>query len=174
MVGLRKGKCYRTVKRPYTRTSKYKKKSYISTIPPKKLVTFCMGNTKKNYKYTIRLISKSDVQIRQNAIESARQVVNRHLDVHLGQDYSLTVDIYPHHILRENKMIGGAHADRLQSGMAHSFGRVVGAAAQVMEGKSILTARADDINVVKEAFRKSIPRLPVKCKINIQENLIKE
>jgi len=170
MGTLRKGKCYRPLKRPYTRTSKFKTKSYISTVPSIKVTRFNMGDLTKKFGYVVKLVSKDNAQIRHNAIESARQVVNRHLHENLGTNrYYLTIDIYPHHILRENKMLGGAHADRLQTGMAHSFGRVIGAAAQVKNGKSIMTAHVDNIDVARDSLKKAIPRLPVRCKIEINK-----
>src|SRR3989344_1611240 len=164
MVGLRKGHCYTPMERPYTRTSKFKSKSYISTVPAKKITKFNMGNQDRKFKYTVKLISKDNIQLRQNCIESARQVVNRDLNEQLGPNgYYLTINVYPHHILRENKMLGGAHADRLQTGMAHSFGKVINCAAQVKVGKEIMVAKVDDAFKAKESLKKAIARIPARC-----------
>ena len=162
MVGLRKGCCYRRLEMPYTRKSKYKNKNYIRSVPNHKISRFEMGEKRKNYEYTVKLISKGTLQLRHNAIESARMVVNRRLQDVLGTNYYLKINVYPHHGLRENKMIGGAHADRLQSGMAHSFGKVVGTAAQVKRGKEIFTAHVfkDGVETARGAMKAAGPRMP--------------
>ena len=172
MATLRKGKCYRKVVRPYTRKSKVKAKSYIKTIPQNKIVRYDLGDLSKKFQYEVNLISKEKLQIRHNAIESARLVVNRRLHTKLGpKNYYLKIMIYPHHILRENKMLSGAHADRLQSGMKHSFGKPVGLAAQVKQGKIIFSTKVDEagLKIAREAMKTAIPRLPGKCKIEIKK-----
>ena len=172
MATLRKGKCYRNLVRPYTRKSKVKSKSYIKTIPASRIVRYEMGDPKKRFKYEINLVSKESAQIRHNAIESARQVTNRRLQLKLGNTgYFFQIKAYPHHILRENKMLSGAHADRLQTGMSHAFGRSVGLASQVKKGKKIFTVRVDDngLGVGKEAMKLAIPRFPVKCLIEVKK-----
>ncbi len=171
MVGLRKGCCYRRLEISYTRKSKYKGKNYIRSVPNHKISRFEMGVKGKDYDYTVKLISKGTLQLRHNAIESARMVVNRRLQEHLGTGYFLQINVFPHHALRENKMIGGAHADRLQSGMAHSFGKVVGCAAQVKRGKEIFTAFVfkDGIAFAKEALETAGPRMPGNYCIEIDQ-----
>lgn len=170
-MGLRKGSAYRELERPYTRKSRVKSKSYIKTIPGTKIVKFQMGNPQKNYSYRVSLVSKNDVQVRDNAIEAARQTINRSLDSKLGkQNYFFSIRIYPHHILREHKMLTGAGADRLQSGMKLSFGKPIGVAAQVKEGDELFSVLVDKqgINAVKEAFKKASPKLPCTTSIKIE------
>ena len=53
----------------------------------------------------------------------------------------MVVHPYPHIILRENKMIFGAHADRLQQGMRRSFGTAIGTAAKVEVDQTIITVK---------------------------------
>lgn len=166
MAGLRKGHCYNKIERPYTRRSKFKKKGFIKAVPTIKVVRYSAGEPKKNFEYRVCLYTKSDVQIRHNAIESARQIINRHLNQRIGNaNYYFQINMYPHHILRENKMLGGAHADRLQSGMAHSFGKAIGLAAQAKKGKVLFSVRvnADKIGVVTECLKKAVTRIPCKC-----------
>ena len=69
-------------------------------------------------------------------------------------------------------MLGGAHADRLQTGMAHSFGKVVSSAAQVFEGKPLFTAFVDKAGIesAKKALEAASPRLPGKYRVIIEEN----
>ena len=135
-MALRKGAAYsKKYTRPFTRKSKVRSKSYIKTVPNSKVVKFKMGNLKDydndKYPIIINVISKEKCQIRDNAIEAVRQYLNRWLQVKVGKDFYLEVKIFPHHILRENKMLTGAGADRMQTGMAGSFGKTVGRSALI-------------------------------------------
>lgn len=170
MAGLRKGIAYRKVVRPYTRKSKFKAKSYIKAVPLSKIVKFDMGNPQKKYDMKISLVSKQNIQIRHNALESARIIVNRKLNKSLGTDYFFKVRPYPHHVLRENKMLTGAGADRMQSGMQQAFGKPVGLAAQVKVGQPIFTAyvNRESVNHAKTALMSATPRMPGKFKVVIE------
>ena len=55
MARIRKFTAYRRLERPYTRISKYKKKSFIKANPKHIIVRFNMGNPKKKFKYTLTL-----------------------------------------------------------------------------------------------------------------------
>lgn len=162
MAGLRKGVSYRRLERPYTRKSKFKHKSYVKAVPNSKVVRFDMGDVKKQYAVRVDLVAKDALQLRHNAIESARQIINRHLNIKLGNNYYLKVRMYPHHVLRENKMLTGAGADRMQTGMQLAFGRPVGIAAQIKKKKAIFSVKVDQdsIEAAKYALRKAMSRLP--------------
>ncbi|MCK5450041.1 50S ribosomal protein L16, partial [Candidatus Pacearchaeota archaeon] len=119
-MALRKSSAYsKRYARPYTRKSKKRTKSYIKTVPNSQIVKFKMGDLKgfKNGDYPIQLhvISKENCQVRDNSIEAVRQYLNRFLQTKGGEGFYLEVKIYPHHILRENKMLTGAGADRMQT-----------------------------------------------------------
>ena len=83
MARLRKFVSYRRFERPYTRTSKFKAKSYVSVSPNVKVVRFDTGDANKAFNCTLNLLSKSELQIRDNALESARQTSNKLLESHL-------------------------------------------------------------------------------------------
>jgi large subunit ribosomal protein L10e len=172
MATLRKGKCYSKPIRPYTRKSKVKSKSYIKTIPANKIVRYDMGNIKGKFNNTINLVSNQDIQIRHNALESARLVVFRRLQKIGNNNFYLKLKAYPHHILRENKMLSGARADRLQTGMSHAFGKPIGLAAQVKEGSVIFSVDVNKENLknAAEAIKLAVPRLPGKCSIEFKKN----
>lgn len=167
MVGLRPGRCYRKVKRAYTRRSKYKNKGFIKSVPAIKIVKFDMGDLKKKFSKEVNLISREPLQLRQNAVESSRLVVNRILIKDLNKNYHLKIRIYPHHVLRENKMLTGAGADRMQSGMQKSFGKPMGISSRIKKGQTIFSVYVDkkDIDIARDALKKAIPRLPCKCSI---------
>lgn len=163
MATLRKGICYRHVTRAYTRKSKYKAKSFIKAIPASKIVRFHMGDTKVDFPRKVMLVTKERMQIRHNALESARVLVNRHLQKAFGNSgYHFLVHLYPHHVLRENKMLTGAGADRMQKGMQKSFGRAVGVAAQARVGTVVFTIFVPEANVViaKKSMEMARARMP--------------
>jgi len=95
----------------------YTRKKYVRGFPPPKINKFTMGDTKGTFTYEAKLIALKSAQIRHNALEAARIATNRLAQKKLVNKYLLNIYPYPHMILRENKMIFGAHADRLQDGM---------------------------------------------------------
>ncbi len=169
MAKVRKGVSYRPIKRPYTRYSKFKQKSFVKTRPVCRVVRFDMGNVKKKYDYVLNLISKQKLQIRDIALESARLAGNRILEKNLGKDgFHLRVRKFPHHILRENPLAAGAGADRMSTGMAHSFGKIIGIAAQVKTGDEIFTLKVNKENLplARKAMKKISFKLPKQYKFN--------
>ena len=161
-----KARNYREVKgQAYTR------KKYIRGSPVSKIVKFTMGDTSSNYKYQARLIAEKAVQIRHNALESARVASNRVLSEKLGKDYHLKILPYPHVVLRENKMIFGAHADRLQQGMRRSFGKAIGTAARVEPEQTLITVKvkATAVDTAKESLKRGSAKLPIPCKIIVEK-----
>ena len=163
MATLRKGSCYSKMQRAYTRRSKVKSKAYIKSMPYTKIVRFEMGDLKGNFGYTINLISEQDIQLRDNALESARLIVSRDLQNTIGnRNFHFRVMVYPHHALREKRQLTGAGADRMSQGMSQAFGKVTSRAAQVKKGKSIFTiyVNQNSLENAKKSLRKAIPRLP--------------
>lgn len=172
MARLRPAKCYRETKRAYTRTSKFKKQNFVKTIPPSKIIRFDMGDLTKEFPYEVNLAVKEQIQVRNNAIESARMLVNRRLSIALGtKGYKFKIRVYPHHILREHKMLEGAGADRMSSGMSQAFGRPISTAAQLKKGQILMTAYVEekDIETAKEALKYAKARLPGHCEILVNK-----
>ena len=139
-MALRKASAYtKKYARPFTRASKKRAKSYIKTVPNSKIVKYKMGDIKGydngEFPVKIGIISKENVQIRDNPIEAIRQYFNRFLQDKVGKEFYLEVKVVPHHILRENKMLTGAGADRMQTGMSRAFGKTMGRAAMVKKGQ---------------------------------------
>ncbi len=170
MAILRKANAYRKVVRAYTRRSKYKRKGFIKAIPASKIVRFHMGDTTKSFPKKVKIIATEKFQIRHNALESCRVLVNRQLQAKLGnKGYHFYINVYPHHILRNNKMLSGAGADRMQTGMKQSFGKVEGMAAQVKNGTTIFTAEVpeDMVEFAKEKLMKTKTRIPGRTKVEI-------
>ncbi|MCW8966602.1 MAG: 50S ribosomal protein L16, partial [Candidatus Pacearchaeota archaeon] len=134
MATLRKANAYsKKSVTPYTRISKRRQKSFIKTVPPQKIVKFTMGKESLvndgKLPHQMTVICTEKVQIRHNALEACRQYINKKIDKPLAGQYMFKIIPFPHHIQRENKMLTGAGADRMQTGMQLSFGKCVGKSA---------------------------------------------
>ena len=58
--------------------------------------------------------------------------------------FYLRVRVHPFHVLRINKMLSCAGADRLQTGMRGAFGKAHGTAARVKIGQILISVRTYD------------------------------
>ncbi|MEM4298099.1 MAG: 50S ribosomal protein L16 [Nitrososphaerota archaeon] len=159
-----KAKNYRSMERPFTRVD------YIHGAPQARLAKYDYGAWRGGYEYKIRLTAKESVQIRDMALESARVAAGKMLSQKIGDNFYLTIKAHPHHVLRENKMIFGAHADRLQEGMSRAFGRPVGRAAQVEAGEDVLElyVYGKDIELAKQAIKVAASKLPKSYNIMVE------
>ena len=174
-MGLRRAAAYSKRKaRPFTRISSVQSKAYIKTVPPQKIVKFSMGDLKAyesgKFKFVLKLVSNERVrvQMRDNAIESARQALNKNLETSFPGMHYFAIKVFPHHILRENKQLAGAGADRMQKGMQLSFGANIGRAAMVKPGKEIFVVAVENeknARLVKQFFRPIKAKLPCKTRI---------
>lgn len=171
MARIRKFCAYRRIERPYTRVSKYRKKAFISANPHSNIVSFDMGSKNKEFPVKMDLVAKSDLQIRHNALEAARQTSNRILETNLGKAYNYRLRTYPHHVLRENPLASGAGADRMSTGMKMSFGKPISVAAQVRKGQPIfsLSLNKNSVKVGREALKRAASKLPCSCSILVAE-----
>src|SRR3989338_7218517 len=126
MARLRKNSAYQNLERPYTRISKYSKQNYVRGGRPQvKIIKFDMGNPQKKFDTKYLLLSQKSMNIRHNALESARMSSNRLLEKKIPGDYHLRIRVYPHHVLRENPLASGAGADRMSTGMKLSYGKSI-------------------------------------------------
>jgi len=147
----------------------YTRKEFAPGAPNSKVARFTTGKASDDYDFIIRLVSEGRVQIRSNAIESARVAANKKLAVLGEENYFLLVKTYPHLILRENKLIATAGADRLQEGMRKAFGKPIGRAARVEIGQTILElgVKAENLAKGKEAMEAASSKLPMKTHVDV-------
>ena len=177
MASLRKASAYSKKKiRPYTRKSKARRKAYIRTVPQMKIVKFNMGNLKAHnvgkYHFIVRLISNEKVLLRDNALEACRTLINKTMDKIVQGQYYFSIRVYPHHILRENKTAAGAGADRLSSGMKHSFGVAIGRAAIIQPGKEIFQIECENekaVSAARKALKKVKSKVPCGSRILLEK-----
>lgn len=171
MARIRKWVCYRGYKRAYTRYSKYKNLCYVRARPANRISRYT-GGKQEAFPVKLHLRAKSDyVQIRDHALESARQVSIRKLDVIGKTGYFFQMRVYPHHIVRENPLASGAGADRLSTGMAHNYGKPIGLAAQIKKGQPIFTVHTtkDRVSIARNALKKAAYKLPCPCTVSVED-----
>ncbi|UCF45098.1 MAG: 50S ribosomal protein L16 [Candidatus Bathyarchaeota archaeon] len=166
---LKKGNCLHAKNYRAVKGQAYTRKKFAKGFPPPKITKFTMGDTKANFEIEAKLIALKRAQIRHSALEAARIAANRVLTDKLASDYFMQIHPYPHIILRENKMIFGAHADRLQQGMRNSFGKAIGTAARIKANQTIITVKvkANAVDTAKESLKRGGAKLPIPCKIAI-------
>ncbi|MCA9487610.1 MAG: 50S ribosomal protein L16 [Nanoarchaeota archaeon] len=180
-MGLRKANAYSKRKvTPYTRSSKKRTKAFIKTMPAHKIVKFDMGKTsdfnKGKLPHVLTVVSMEKVQIRNNAMESCRQYINKKLDKELGGQYYFKIVPFPHHVQRENKMLTGAGADRMQTGMQLSFGKSMNKAAILKKGSKLFVLGLPNekgLILARKLIRQINSKIPGKIRVEY-ENLEKE
>ena len=151
------GECYRKGNgQPYTR------KKYIKGKPQIKIAKF-EGGQKGDYDFSVQLLINEKIQLTHMAIESTRLTANKTLEKAAGESgYFSKLRIYPHVLLRENKMIAAAGADRLQEGMRRAFGKAVSLAARVKRGQCImeLQVKKEHVEAAQNALKLACVKLP--------------
>ncbi len=168
MAKKRSSDCYRTLKRPYTRKSKYKKHMFIrGGVPNRRTVKFDMGESGKEFPIRVSMFSLQSATVLDNTIEAARQTANKYLTRNFGgkaKGFHFKIKIFPHHVVRMNPIAMGAGADRYSTGMQKSYGKPINIAARVKAGQEIMyiDTTPDKEAVAREALRKASCKLAVK------------
>ena len=154
-MGRRPARCYR-----YQKNKPYIKSRYCRGVPESKIRIFDVGAKKAPvdlFPFVAHLVSDEKAQVSSEALEAARVAINKHLTKTIGKEaYHIKIRAHPYHVLRANKMLSCAGADRLSSGMRHSYGKPIGVAARVDIGQVLISVRAKDSaegNVI-EAIRR--------------------
>ena len=165
-MGRRPARCYRVCKgKPYP------KSRYNRGVPDPKLRIYDIGKKKApvdNFPFVVHIVSDEVEQICSEALEASRIACNKYLTKHVGKEnFHLRCRIHPWHVLRINKMLSCAGADRLQSGMRGAFGKSYGKAARVKIGSIIYSVRLREqhVKAALEAFRRAKNKFPGRQKI---------
>uniref|UniRef100_A0A8V5GZ98 Ribosomal protein L10e/L16 domain-containing protein n=1 Tax=Melopsittacus undulatus TaxID=13146 RepID=A0A8V5GZ98_MELUD len=106
------------------------------------------------------------------ALEAARICANKYMVKSCGKDgFHIRVRLHPFHVIRINKMLSCAGADRLQTGMRGAFGKPQGTVARVHIGQVIMSIRtkAQNKEHVVEALRRAKFKFPGRQKIHISK-----
>ena len=166
---------------PYTRNSRRKSQAYIKTIPYSKIVKYNFGDQKAyrdgKHTYIIKLVARATVLVRDNALEACRMQLHKLMEEGAPGEYYLAVKVQPHHFLRNNKTSGIAGADRMSTGMSHSFGIIEGRAAIVPAGKDILFVSASTpkaSKIARETLASLRSKIPGGTKVLFEDLTIKK
>uniref|UniRef100_A0A914HJS8 P-type Cu(+) transporter n=1 Tax=Globodera rostochiensis TaxID=31243 RepID=A0A914HJS8_GLORO len=141
-MGRRPARCYRYIKnKPYP-----KKRATVDEFP-------CC----------VHMISNEREHLSSEALEAARICANKYMVKNCGKDgFHMRVRIHPYHVIRINKMLSCAGADRLQTGMRGAFGKPQGLVARVSIGDMLMSVRIRDQHQAHalEAFRRAKFKFP--------------
>jgi large subunit ribosomal protein L10e len=139
-------------------------------VPASRITQFEQG-TKGDYPVRMTLKVVEQCQIRHIALEAARISANRFLAKKIGSSgYHMKIRVYPHQVLRENKIATGAGADRISEGMRHAFGKAIGTAARVSRDQEIISLETSQNHFVtaKQALKRAAIKLPTPCYIIVE------
>ncbi len=111
-MGRRPFRCYR-----YIKGKTYPKSRYNRSCPDAKLRFFDGGAKKADwtlFPYCVHLVSDEQEQIASEALEACRVAINKYLMTKMSKDdFHFRIRKHPWHVLRINKMLSCAGADRL-------------------------------------------------------------
>jgi large subunit ribosomal protein L10e len=170
-MARRPARCYR-----YCKNKPYPKSRFNRGVPDPKIRIFDLGRkraTVDDFPLCIHLVSNELEQLSSEALEAARICANKYLVKTSGKEgFHLRVRAHPYHVVRINKMLSCAGADRLQTGMRGAWGKPNGTVARVNIGQIILSVRTRDANrhLALEALRRSQYKFPGRQKIIISKN----
>ena len=141
----------------------FTRKQYIKGKPQIKIAKF-QGGKRGTYQYCVQLLLNEKIQIRHMAIESTRLAANKTLEKTTGESgYYSRLRIYPHNMLRENKQIATAGADRISEGMRRAWGKATSLGARVRAGQCIMELYVngnDHLKEKKKALKGACVKLP--------------
>ena len=149
----------------------YCRREYMGGVPANRITQFEHG-VKADYPVRMTLRAVEQCQIRHIALEAARISANRLLAKKIGNTgYHMKIRVYPHNVLRENKIATGAGADRISSGMRAAFGNPIGTAARVKPGQGLITLETtvNHIATAKQALKRAAIKFPTPCYIDVEK-----
>ena len=163
-------------RRPFRCSRMQKNKPFIKSrycrgVPDPKIRIFDVGAKKLGVDilpFVAHMVSDEKEQLSSNALEAARVAANKYLIKHCGKEnFHLRTRVHPFHVIRQNKMLSCAGADRLSSGMRHSYGKPMERAARIAIGQVIVSVRGKDTHreAIIEALRRAKYKFPGRQKI---------
>lgn len=106
--------------------------------------------------------------ISSEALEACRIASNKYMVKTCGKDgFHIRIRAHPFHVIRINKMLSCAGADRLQTGMRGAFGKPQGLVCRTRVGQILVSVRTHEKNIphAMEAFRRAKMKFPGRQKI---------
>merc|ERR1711977_673514 len=139
-MARRPARCYR-----YCKNKPYPKSRFNRGVPDPKIRIFDLGRKRANvdeFPLCIHLVSNELEQLTSEGLEAARITANKYLVKTAGKEgFHLRVRAHPYHVVRINKMLSCAGADRLQTCMRGAFGKSYGTVARVKIGQILCSIR---------------------------------
>eukprot|EP00640_Fibrocapsa_japonica_P004997 CAMPEP_0113935688 /NCGR_PEP_ID=MMETSP1339-20121228/2782_1 /TAXON_ID=94617 /ORGANISM="Fibrocapsa japonica" /LENGTH=208 /DNA_ID=CAMNT_0000937923 /DNA_START=77 /DNA_END=703 /DNA_ORIENTATION=- /assembly_acc=CAM_ASM_000762 len=165
-MGRRPARCYR-----FQKNKPFIKSRYCRGVPDPKIRIYDVGQKKAGVDYfpcVVHLVSDEKEQLTSEALEAARVACNKYLTKYAGKEaYHIRIRAHPYHVVRINKMLSCAGADRLQTGMRHAYGKPQGTSARVAIGQVLMSVRCRDnhAEIAVEALRRAKFKFPGRQKI---------
>jgi large subunit ribosomal protein L10e len=106
----------------------------------------------------VHLVCGEKQQITSEALEAARIAANKYMQVNTSKEsFHIRIRVHAWHVVRINKMLSCAGADRLQTGMRHAYGKALLKAARVNIGSVLISIRttAEKVPFAQEALRRA-------------------
>ena len=170
-MGLRPARTVRKSQgQPWARLSnRMPRKSFVKGAPRPKVRQYNMG-VDRFYEIAIDLLADTDIQLRDNSLEAARQVAVKYLEKNLPGQYYFGILKYPHLVIREHSALGVAGSDRISKGMKLAFGKPAARAVQIHQGQTLLDLHVNKSNIVigKRALKKASLKLPTPMRIVVE------
>jgi large subunit ribosomal protein L10e len=170
-MGRRPARCYR-----YQKNKPFPKSRYCRGCPDPKLRIYESGNKKARHHVlpmVVHLVSCEKAQASSEALEAARIACNKYMQVNCGKDnFHLRMRVHPWHIIRINKMLSCAGADRLQTGMRHAWGKPYIKAARINIGTILMSVRTNspaNLKLAMEGLRRSKYKFNGRCNIFVSK-----
>merc|ERR1739838_45020 len=160
-MGRRPARCYR-----YCKNKPYPKSRFCRGVPDPKIRIYDLGRTKaeaQDFPLCVHMVSNEREQLSSEALEAARICANKYMTKFCGKDaFHMRIRCHPFHVVRINKMLSCAGADRLQTGMRGAYGKPQGLVARVKIGQPIISIRCKPphIAAAQEALRRAKFKFP--------------
>merc|ERR1712166_121802 len=139
----------------------YPKSRFNRGVPDPKIRIYDVGQKRARFDRfptCIHLVCFEKEQITSEALEATR----------IGREgFHMRIRVHPWHVVRINKMLSCAGADRLQQGMRGTFGKGLCKSARVAIGQVLMSVRCAPENVksAAEALRRAKMKFPGRQKI---------
>ena len=161
-------KCYR-----YAKGKAWPKSRFVRGVPDPKIRIYDTGKKRipcDEFPACAVMVCDENQQISSEALEAARIAVNKTMINEAGRDfYHIRVRPHPFQVLRINKTLSCAGADRLSTGMRGAFGKSYGTAARVHIGQVLISLRTKEekISIAAEALRRAKFKFPGRQKVHV-------
>ncbi|KFY31087.1 hypothetical protein V493_01399 [Pseudogymnoascus sp. VKM F-4281 (FW-2241)] len=170
-MARRPARCYR-----YCKNKPFPKSRHNRGVPDPKIRIFDSGRKKASaddFPLCIHIVSLEREQISSEALEAARIQANKYMVKNSGKEtFHLRIRTHPYHVIRMNKMLSCAGADRLQQGMRGAWGKPAGIVARVRVNQILISMRTIDRCELqaKTALKRAMYKFPGQQKVIVSRN----